>query len=99
MLMNGLNVITPGKVCTGKTSNALKLLSSYLDKNQIGFQMTFSSQTNANQIIDTVFNQIDKRRKGVFGPQNGKKAVFFIDELNMPQKEVYGAQPPLELLR
>ena len=43
MLLNGGNVLSPGKVCTGKTSNALKLLSSYLEKTQIGFQMTFSS--------------------------------------------------------
>lgn len=39
-----------------------------------------------------VDGRLEKRRKGVYGAAVGKRAVVFVDDLNMPSKETYGAQ-------
>ena len=36
---------------------------------------------------------------GVYVPVGGKKLLTFMDDLNMPAKDTFGSQPPLELVR
>jgi dynein heavy chain len=98
-LRAGKHVLTPGPTGTGKSVNTAEMLTYELPEEFQTLIMTFSAQTSANQTQDFLDEKMEKRRKGVYGPPVGKKMVVFVDDLNMPKKEEYGAQPPLELLR
>nr|XP_046240546.1 dynein axonemal heavy chain 1 [Scatophagus argus] len=99
LLTNKKPVLCIGPTGTGKTLTMSDKLLKNMPAEYITHFLMFSARTSANQTQDYVDSKLDKRRKGVFGPPIGKHFIFFIDDLNMPMLETYGAQPPIELLR
>lgn len=89
-----------GPTGTGKSFYIQNFLMNSIDMEKYtpGF-ITFTTTTSANLTQELVLSKLVKRRKNNYGPTKGKVAVIFIDDMNMPVKETYGAQPAIELLR
>lgn len=100
LLRTGYHFFCTGPTGTAKSITINRYMMSSLDPNYyIPILISFSAQTSANQTQDIIDAKFERRLKGVYGPLDRKKAVIFFDDVNMPAKEEYGAQPPIELLR
>jgi dynein heavy chain len=91
---------------TGKSAISISLLNSLSKqiegsdkKTVLPVPINFSGQTVPKLVQSTIESKLEKKRKDLIGAPVGKTVVLFIDDVNMPIKEIYGAQPPIELLR
>nr|XP_012140860.1 PREDICTED: dynein heavy chain 1, axonemal [Megachile rotundata] len=99
LLINNSNSLCVGPTGSGKTLTVSAKLTRNMPKKFICDFITFSARTTANQTQDLIDEKLTKRRRDVYGPPLLRKQVFFIDDLNMPALDTYGAQPPIELIR
>ncbi|XP_026819508.1 dynein heavy chain 2, axonemal-like [Rhopalosiphum maidis] len=92
-------VLLVGPVGTGKTLTVKKALD-VLDKNKfLNLTINMSAQTTVHNIQENIEGRLEKRTKDTYVPLSNKTLVTFLDDMNMPEKEIYGAQAPLELIR
>ena len=99
LIKNQRPVLLTGPVGTGKTSVAQSVLNG-LDPMEFSVLIiNMSAQTSSNMVQEIIESKVEKRTKGVYVPLGGKKLLNFMDDFNMPAKDTYGSQPPLELIR
>jgi dynein heavy chain len=97
---NDCNALCMAETGVGKSV----VMQQFLDQcvaegSYVSHSMGYSAQTTPTNLKDIMEGKLDKKRKNLLGPPAGKKMLYFVDDLNMPALEVYGAQPPNELLR
>lgn len=99
LLYDGKPVLLTGTIGTGKTSSAHSVLQMFDPARYSVCVVNMSAQTSSLNLQEAIEARLEKRTKGVFVPIGNKNMITFLDDMNMPAKETYGSQPPLELLR
>lgn len=93
------HLLFTGPTGTGKTLSIVSSLVANYDNDSYSYaKISLTAQTSANFTQDVIEKKLQKSYRK-FSPNSGKQGVIFVDDLNMPQKEKYGAQPPIEILR
>lgn len=58
-----------------------------------------SGQTTCHAMQDTLETILVRKRKNKYGAPPGKRCVIFLDDVNLAEKDPYGVQSAIELLR
>ena len=95
------NVFITGETGVGKTAIILNVLKKLVEADELtNMQINFSAQSSSENTQKTLEAKLDRKKgkKILFG-KGGKKLAIFIDDINMPEPNEFGAHPPIELLR
>jgi dynein heavy chain len=88
-----------GQVGTSKTVTIQSFLSQLSTEKNFVLNVSFSSRTSSMDVQRNLEANVEKRTKDTYGPTTGKRLLCFVDDLNMPQKDTYGTQQPIALLK
>ena len=97
LAMNGYNSLFMGETGVGKSVIIMDYLKNEKSGRFIYKSSNFSAKTNSKNIFDILKTTIYKN--GNFAPPAGKKFIYFIDDINLPQLDLFGAQQPIEFIR
>ena len=99
-ISRGISVLFTGHSGVGKTAIVQNMSNRVAEERSLlPIFVNFSAQTTALDTQLLIESKLEKKRKTKLGAPPGKKFVVFVDDVNMPACEKYGAQPPVELLR
>ena len=100
LALAGKAVLFTGLTGVGKSVIARECLKQLqANRNVVPVPINFSAQTSSQRTQEIIESKLEKKRKNIMGAPNNKRIVIFVDDLNMPKRDTYGAQPPIELLR
>lgn len=98
LILNNKPVLIVGSTGTGKTILVQNLLDT-LPTSHTKLVINFSAASTSLGTQSIIEGALEKRAKNKLGPAGGKQCILFVDDLNMPRRDEFGSQPPIEILR
>jgi dynein heavy chain, axonemal len=81
-----------GVTGVGKSVIILNQLTAIQEsKNILPVFINFSAQSSSIRTQLSIEDKIERKKKGLYGASPGKKLAIFVDDINMPSVEKYGA--------
>ena len=94
------NVLLTGGSGVGKSVLATNIFrEKRFSSKFLPFPFIFSAKTTAHETQETILNSLHLESKTKRSSKPGMKNIIYIDDINMPEVEKFGSQPPIELLR
>ena len=84
---------------TAKTSTAIMFFQTLDPAEMLVKRVNFSSATTAFMCQQAIEVELEKRGGKNFGPPGGRAMTIFMDDVSMPEINVWGDQPTLEMVR
>ncbi|XP_076407690.1 dynein axonemal heavy chain 11 isoform X5 [Peromyscus maniculatus bairdii] len=98
LIEKGKPLMLVGNSGVGKTAFLSDTLAS-LPEDYIVSRVPFNYYTTSAALQRILEKPLEKKAGRNYGPRGNKKLVYFIDDLNMPEVDVYGTVQPHALLR
>jgi dynein heavy chain len=98
-VMSNRSVLIVGGSGTAKTSSVLMYSNKFNSKNMLFHRINFSSATQPCHFQTSIESVCDTKIRKGFGPKDGKMMTVFIDDFSMPEKNKWGDQITLEIVR
>ena len=99
LLGGGKPIFFTGETGVGKSVVIQNTLNRLAQKDLTAINLNFSAQTDSQRTQASIQDKLEKISRKQLGALAGKRNAIFVDDINMPTVETYGAQPPIELLR
>lgn len=96
---NNTPVLIVGSSGTAKTSIVLQYTNRFDASVTLLKKVNFSSATTAGMFQNSMEADIEKRQGKTFAPPGGRKMTVFLDDVSMPEVNLWGDQPTLEIVR
>ena len=99
LLEGNFPVMLTGFAGTGKSVLIRNLLNNLNDQEFMYKSMNFNYYTTSLALQLFLESAVEMKSGKLYAPPSQKKCIYFIDDINMPEIDLYGTQAPMTLLR